>query len=154
MKPVKVLIKVKPNFEKTFKFSNTIAASLFIEKVMKTIPNVLQANILEKQLKGKCSVCKNKAKVIRMNILNRSFGKESPIKLCSNCDKNFSDFELICHFLPMSKWNLAKRFVYGSTKIPPSLMGKPIYGEICIQDIKPVKLEWHKMKPTKIKGGL
>jgi len=104
---------------------------------------------------GTCRVCKDHPAITtRENIVNRTPKGYSPITLCEHCNKTMTDLEVVLHLLPMNKWTMARTKIYGTSKVPPSVVesGK-IYGTICIQDIKKNTLNWKGYIGNQFKNG-
>ena len=93
---------------------------------------------------GKCRICgDNKAIIRKDNITTRNLkGEENPIAICKHCESTKTDFEMIASLLPMNKEGMAKTYIYGTAKVSPMVIDKPITGTVCINDIKKNKLSW------------
>ena len=95
----------------------------------------------------KCAACSARAVTRRSTVTRITFGVESAVPLCASCD-SMTDIELVLALLPMDKHDLAKRFIYGITGVPPSAPDR-FYGTVCISDIQVPKLSWKGYGRTK-----
>jgi hypothetical protein len=87
---------------------------------------------------GHCKVCGHRASVIRDKILTGP--NDKPVVLCQLCDKVWTDYDLLCHYLPISKFHRAKIYLYGTSRVAPEKLKEPFGSPVHVNDIKPNKL--------------